>query len=426
MPATQSADADNALIRLLLTPEGRADPYALYRQIRDEAPVLRSSLGPVVLSRYEDCALTLRDPHLGRGTKLRLDGGSAPAGGFGMGGFGGMDADPAARAEFFETAGNNMLFADPPDHTRLRRLANRAFTPARVEALRPAVADMVDDLLDVMEDEGDVDVMPAMAYPLPVTVIGELVGVPASDRDAFQPLVRAGTVALEPTADAGALAEASKATAQLRDYFLELLAARRRDPKDDLLSALAESREQGDALSDDEVVATAILLYAAGFETTTNLIGNGLLALLRHPEQLDRWRRDPSLSRTGVDELLRWDSPVQVNMRMALEPAVVAGESLDVGDSVLVLQGGANRDPERFTDAETLDVGRRDNQPLSFGGGIHHCLGAGLARMEGEVVFSRMLQRFGSIELLDDVPEWRTTLTLRGLSSLAVRVTLSA
>jgi cytochrome P450 len=257
---------------------------------------------------------------------------------------------------------------------------------------------------------------------LPATVIGELVGVPAADRASFQPLVRAGTAALDPAADPAALQSAAAAMQQMRAYFFELVAERRRAPADDLLSGLVAAREAGDALSDDEVVATAILLFAAGFETTTNLIGNGLLALLDHRDELNRWRNDPSLAHTAVEELLRWDSPVQLNMRTALEPAEVAGEPLARGDAVVVLQGGANRDPERFDHAETLDVGRTDNAPVSFGWGIHHCLGAALARMEGEVVFNALLRRCRTIESRVDVPEWRPTLTLRGLATLPVTV----
>jgi cytochrome P450 len=209
---------------------------------------------------------------------------------------------------------------------------------------------------------------------------------------------------------------------EMRRYFRGLLAERRREPQDDFLSVLAETTDSEDALTDEEIVATAILLFAAGFETTTNLIGNGLLALLRAPDQFDRWRKDPGLAHTAVEELLRWDSPVQVNLRTALQPVEVAGEALEPGDAVLVLQGGANRDPDRFDHAETLDVGRADNQPLSFGWGIHHCLGAPLARMEGEIVFNSLFDRFDTIELLDDDPAWRPNLTLRGLAALPVRV----
>ena len=416
MPAVCDVDADNVLLRLLLTPEGRADPYPLYRELRDSAPVLRSSFGPVVLSRYDDCLTALRDPRLGRGTALRAAGEGPSLG------FAGFDVDPEQRQAFFERAGNNMLFADPPDHTRLRRLVSRAFTPHRIEGLRPAVETMVAGYIDAMIDAGDVDVMTTLAFPLPVTVIGELVGVPAADRASFQPLVRAGTAALDPAADPATLRTATAAMDEMRTYFFDLVAERRRTPADDLLSALVAARDAGDALSDDEVVATAILLFAAGFETTTNLIGNGLLALLSHPHQLHRWRHDPSLAHSAVEELLRWDSPVQLNMRTALEPAEVAGEPLDRGEAVVVLQGGANRDPARFHAPESFDVGRADNAPISFGWGIHHCLGAALARMEGEVVFNALLRRCGTIERRSDEPEWRPTLTLRGLATLPVSV----
>ena len=416
MPAVCDVDADNVLIRLLLTPEGRSDPYPLYRQLRDIAPVLRSTFGPVVLSRYNDCLTALRDPRLGRGTALRAAGEGPSLG------FAGFDVDPEQRQAFFERAGNNMLFADPPDHTRLRRLVSRAFTPQRIAALRPAVEQMVAGYLDDMIDAGRVDVMRALAFPLPVTVIGELVGVPTADRPDFQPLVRAGTAALDPAAEPAVLVAATDAMDQMRTYFFELVAERRRAPADDLLSGLVAAREAGDALGDDEVVATAILLFAAGFETTTNLIGNGLLALLRHPDQIDQWRKDPSLAHSGVEELLRWDSPVQLNMRTALEHADVASEPLARGEAVIVLQGGANRDPDRFVEPERLDIARADNAPISFGWGIHHCLGAALARMEGEVVFNALLQRCRRIDSLVEEPEWRPTLTLRGLAALPVEV----
>ena len=315
-----------------------------------------------------------------------------------------------------------MLFADPPDHTRLRRLVSRAFTPQRVEALRVAVQTIVDDLLDDIGQSQEIDIVESLAFPLPVTVIGELLGVPPADRAGFQPLVAAGVAALDPTADNASLDRALAVQDQMAAYFVELVAERRQRPQDDLLSGLVAARDEGDTLSDDEVIGTAILLFAAGFETTTNLIGNGLLALLRHPDQLERWRSDPTLARTGVEELLRWDSPVQLNGRTALVPAEVAGQHLDPGDFVTILAAGANRDPARFADPEVLDIGRADNAALSFGSGIHHCLGAALARMEGEVVFTSLLDRFGTIELAVDEPERRPTLVLRGLASLPVRV----
>jgi cytochrome P450 len=416
VPAVCDLDADNLLLRLLLTPEGRQDPYPWYRELRERARALRTSFGPLVLSGYDECLAALRDPRLGRGTTARMRGEIPEPS------FGGIEVDAEHRQAFFERAMNNMLFADPPDHTRLRKLVSRAFTPQRVERLRDDVQRLIDGFVDTMADAGEVDVMTVLAFPLPVTVIGELLGVPEADRAGFQPLVRAGVAALDPTTGGALIDEAIAASDTMRDYFADLLAARRRVPTDDLMSGMAASREAGDELSDEEIISTALLLFAAGFETTTNLIGNGLLALLRHPDQQRRWRDDPALDRTGVDELLRWDSPVQLNMRTALEPADVSGEPLARGDIVIVLQAAANRDPDHFADAESLDVGRVDNVPLSFGWGIHHCLGAPLARLEGEVVFGTLLRRFSSIELLDDAPRVRPNLTLRGLESLHVRV----
>jgi cytochrome P450 len=211
-----------------------------------------------------------------------------------------------------------------------------------------------------------------------------------------------------------------RAMEQTRQYFESLVAQRRAEPRDDLLSGMIASREAGDALSDDEVIATAVLLFIAGFETTTNLIGNGLLALLQHPQQMEIWRADPSLASRAVDELLRWDSPVQLNIRVALEDADLAGEPLPASTPVIILQGAANRDPLRFKDAETFDVAREDNVPLSFGWGIHHCIGASLARMEGEVVFNELLARTRTIEARFDAPDWRNNLLLRGLTALPV------
>ncbi len=414
MTAVQDTAAEAALVTLLLTPEGRADPYPHYRTIRETAPVLRSTMGAIVLTRYEDSLAVLRNPRFGRG----VTGPNArPRAIFDD------RVDPAVRQEFLARSANSMLFADPPDHTRLRRLANRAFTPKRVERLRPAIQAAVAGIRDEMADAGSADVMSVLAFPLPVTVIGELLGVPQTDRQEFQPLVRAATAGIEPFADTEAIVAALAAQDRMRAYFADLLAARRRHPADDMLTALAQAKESDDALTDDEIVATAILLFAAGFETTTNLIGNGLLALLRHPDQFRRLRSEPDLAPAAVEELLRYDSPVQVNSRTALEPADVLGEPVEPGQMVIVLQGAANRDPSRFTEPDGLDLTRADNVPLSFGWGAHHCLGAPLARLEGDVVFGSLAARFSRIELATDELTWKPGITLRGLVSLPVALT---
>jgi len=327
-----------------------------------------------------------------------------------------------ARQRMAETQSLTMLFANPPEHTRLRRLVSREFTPGRVDALRPAVVAMVDGILDRMADEAQVDVMAVLAFPLPVTVIGELLGIPEADRPGFQPLVQRAVVSLEVNATDEQLEDAQLAAAEMAVYFLDLLAERRARPADDLLSALATAADADDRLTEEEVVATAILLFAAGFETTTNLIGNGLWAFLSHPDQLERLRSEPGLVASAVEEVLRFDSPVQVNGRSALTAAHVAGEPLAADDFVICLQGAANRDPDRFPDPDRFDIGRDNGPPLSFGSGIHHCLGAALARMEGQVVFRRLVERFSRIDPLVEQPEQRTGLTLRGLATLPVSV----
>lgn len=409
MTAVENATAEAALITLLITPEGRADPYPHYRTIREEAPVLKTSLGALTLTGYQDSMAVLRSPRMGRGADRRN-----------RAGFMGGAIESEIAQEFMTRGSNSMLLADPPDHTRLRKLANRAFTPKRVAELSPSIQSTVDSILDDMAGAGSSDVMADLAFPLPVAVIGELLGVPEADRAGFQPLVRKLTVGIEPFADNDSLRAALDAQDEARDYFADLLAERRSRPENDMLTALAHARESDDSLTDDEVIATSILLFAAGFETTTNLIGNGLLALLQHPAELDRLRADPGLAQSATEELLRWDSPVQMNARVALEAAEVAGEAVDAGQLVLVLQGAANRDPARFADPDRLDIGRVDNGPISFGGGAHHCLGAPLARMEGEIVFASLARRFAAIELTAETLEWKPGITLRGLATLPV------
>jgi cytochrome P450 len=412
MSIATSPTLDGRLLQVLITAEGQADPYPYYSLMREEARVSRTSFGPYCVNGYAECQTVLRDPRLGRGVGIEDTS---------MGIFGDNDG---RRREFFDVGQHNMLMADPPDHTRLRRLVSRSFTPSQVERLRPAVHELVDSMLDGLARRGDVEFMTEFALPLPMAVIGELVGVPAEDRAGLQPKVRAAARGIEPVLSDAEIDAAIDAVAELGVYFEAFLAERRREPRDDLMSALAEAGENDDRLTDDEILSTAILLFSAGFETTTNLLGNGLLALLRHPDQLQDWRAHPQIAPSAVEELLRFDSPVQFNLRAALEPADLVGEPLERGDRIIVLQGAANHDPEQFDRAEELDLRRSPNTPLSFGWGIHHCIGAALARMEGEIAFNALLGRFRSIELCDDEPQWRPGFTLRGLQSFPLRVAI--
>lgn len=404
---TAGGRADELLVGLFTDFDVRADPYPSYRELRGLAPVHHSSVLPLwVLSRFDDCATVLRDQRFGKSDEAQRIFGSA--------------ADAADR-EVPIISRHSMLRANPPDHTRLRGFVSREFTPRRVEALRPAIESMVDDVLDRLADSGGGDVMDLVAFPLPVRVIGELLGVPEADRDQFRWLVRDAAAALEPMVDRDTVRAAEAANRQMIDYFRDLINRRRAEPTDDLIGALIHLRDDGDRLNQDELIATIVLLFAAGFETTTNLIGNGLISLLRNPDQMQMLRADPALGHGAVEEMLRYESSVQLDARTALEDADIAGHHIDAGQVVLTLLGAANRDPDRYQDPDRFDITRTGTQHLSFAAGIHYCLGAPLARLEGEVVFERLLARFSTIDA-DTTPVWRPSLTLRGLDTLQVSV----
>jgi len=408
--STESASSpDELVMETLLTPQGRTEPYSRYRQLREAAPVHRSDAGPVwFLTRWSDCNDALRDPRLGKAS-LDADRAALFSPGF----------PPRQRS----VMGNSMLFLNPPDHTRLRGLVARGFTPRQISRLDAHIGHMADALIDRMADAREVDVMDALAFRLPVQVIGELVGVPEADRDQFRSLVRNAAAALEPGVTEAQLDAAEQAMTVMDDYFRALIARRRHDLEQDLTSALIAARDGEDKLTEDEMVATLILLFSAGFETTTNLIGNGLLCLLRNPDQFDRLRADPALVDSAVEEMLRFESPVQVDARTAFEPVDIDEHTIATGETVVTFLGAANRDPAVFPDPERFDVARHPNHPLSFAAGIHYCLGANLARLEGRVVFDRLTRRFTDIAWLDESPEWRGTLILRGLNHLNVAVT---
>lgn len=411
----EAMSPDAAIAEIFLSAEGLADPAPLYRHLRETAPVHRSATGAVFLTRYEDCREALRDNRLGKST--RAPGSLLP------------DADPEVRdlrlaqAERARERGQaaSMLFLNPPDHTRQRSLVSRAFTPRRVEQLRSSIRGLADDLVDEFVEAGGGDLLDALAFPLPVAVIGTMVGVPSQDWAQFRTLITTSAAGLEPTATADDLHAAEAAGIETRAYFHALVADRRANPQDDLLSDLIAVEESGDTLSEAEVVAVATLLFAAGFETTTNLIGNGMGALLRNPREMARLWAEPSLLATAVDEMLRWDSPVQLDARTALEPTVVAGEEIAVDTRVVTLLGAANRDPAQFTDPDRFDVGRAEGPPMSFASGIHYCLGANLARAEGQEVFGSLVERCASIEPAGELRR-RNRMTLRGFEAVPVTI----
>jgi cytochrome P450 len=420
-----AVDPDAEFVALLATPEGRADPYPHYARIREHTPIFRSRIDNWVVSRFADCQQVLRAPVFGKFsdrealTRVRAERWGIPE-------------DELTEFFAFFDRRQSMLTLNPPDHTRLRGLVARAFTPVTVEAMRPHVAALCDELLDTMADKAAdgsvVDVMSDIAFPLPVAVIGELLGVPVVDRARFQQDVRTATKVLEPVATFDDMRAARRARETMEQYFRELIAERRLRPRPDLLSELIAVSDGSDRLSEDEVISTAILLFAAGFETTTNLVGNGLLALLRHPAQLDALRGavdDAEAVQRAVEELLRFDSPVQLDGRVALRDVVLAGQPIKAGESVMTLIGAANHDPRRYHDPEALDLTRDEGPPMSFGSGIHYCLGAALARVEGQVFFSRLVRRFATVALAEPAVSYRDSITLRGLVSLPVRLRIA-
>jgi len=398
-------DADAVFNKLFLTPEGRAHPYPLYHQLREIAPVHRANLGMWLLSRYDDCWAAMRDPRLGKDYAPQIE----------------QRFGPDWRKHPSLTAGeHSMLNTTGPEHTRLRKLVTKSFTPRMIENLKPVIERVVNQLLDPVADAGGGDVLEAVGFPLPVTIIGEMLGVAEADRAQFRELVGdlVAIFEMQPTDEQMAAADAAQLF--ISDYFLKLIAEKRRKPGEDLLSALATAEVGGDRLSDDELVTLASLLFGAGFETTTNLFGNGFLGLLRQPEQIELLRRDASLFANLPDEFLRYDGTAQLVNRVTEASIEVGGVTIPAGEQVFAMLGAGNHDPARFPNPDQLDVTRTDIQPLSFGGGVHFCLGAALARAEIEITFRTLLQRFDNIELSGDEPRFQDRLTLRGLTALNV------
>jgi len=387
-----------------LLPEFHANPYPFYRALREEDPVHESPLGFWVCTRYDDAVMVLRDPRFGREGMADL-----------------LESRLGIARDASHT--RDMLFRDPPDHTRLRGLVSRAFTPRVVDVMRPHIQEIVDGLLDRVEGAGAMDVIEDLAYPLPVTVICEMLGVPTADQDVFKgwsnDIARSLDAAILP-AGSDVLARGREARLAITDYFRSLIATRRKDPRPDLLSALIAAEEEGNKLSEGELVSTCILLLVAGHETTVNLIGNGLLALLQHPDQLRALRDDPALIQTGVEELLRFDGPVQRTGRMTTADVEIGGKHIPKGSVVVSVIGAANRDPKHFSDPDRLDVSRKENRHIAFGFGIHFCLGAPLARIEGQIAIGALVRRMPGLTLVSDTPEWRESSVLRGLKTLPV------
>jgi cytochrome P450 len=393
----------------VLSPGFRDDPYPWFHELRSTDPVHQASFGDWLISRYADVAAIVRDPELSTNRRHHRQ--------------------ERERSRAADLDDGFLLFLDPPDHTRIRGLVSSAFTPRRIQQLRPGIAALVESLLDAAAARGlpVIDVIADLAEPLPVVVICELLGVPAEDRELFRGWSRelSALVDLQPMRTAEQEARIELAAAEFADYFVRLIGERRRRPGDDLLTALIAAGQQGERLSERELLDTALFLLIAGHETTINLIGNGMLALLRHPDELARLHSDPSLDRGAVEELLRFDSPVQLTQRITIRETEIGGVLVPAGQTLIPLLGAANRDPAAFPEPDRLDLSRNGaHRHVGFGGGRHYCLGAALARLEGELAIGGLVRRFAELEPVGE-PRRRRTFTLRGLETLPVAVVTS-
>jgi cytochrome P450 len=388
------------------SPDFIADPYPFYRRLREADPMHVTPLGFRVASRHADVAAILRDKRFGKDFIGRMTRRSGPE---------------ILNEPVYRSMSHWMLQLDPPDHGRLRSLVVRAFTARRVEDMRPRIAQIVDEIIDRVEPQGHMDLIADFAFRLPVTVICDMLGIPEEHREVFFAGSRTGgrLLDLAPLSRAE-IDEQNSYNLAMAAYFHRLFELRRREPGNDLTTHLVQAEEDGNTLTNEELTANVILLFGAGHETTVNLIGNGLLALYRNPDQLHLLKSDLSLMVDAIEELLRYDSSVQVTGRTTLEYVEeIGGISLEKGQSVICLLGSANRDPEVYPDPDRLDISRRDVRPFSFGGGIHYCVGAQLARIEAEIAIATLLRRLPNLRLEDiENPDWRQTFVLRGLNKL--------
>ncbi|MFG2818792.1 cytochrome P450 [Kitasatospora sp. NPDC048365] len=389
-----------------------AHPYDAYADLRANAPVSwYEPSGQWLVSRYADVGALLRDRRLGRTYTHR----------FTHEEFGRPAPDPA-HEPFHTLNDHGLLDLEAPDHTRIRRLVSKAFTPRMVESLRPTVAKLADELVGGLLADGGGDLIARVAEPLPVAVIAEMLGVPESDRHLLRPWSADITGMFELNPSPETAARAVRASVEFSDYLRALIRERRAAPGEDLISRLAQVADEGDVLSEQEMVSTCVLLLNAGHEATVNTTGNGWWALFRNPGELARLRGSvDALLPTAVEELMRWDTPLQMFERWVLEDIEVAGVTIPRGSEVALLFGSANRDPARFADPDRLDLGRADNPHITFGAGIHFCLGAPLARMELTESYGALLRRAPGLSLVSE-PAWRPGYVIRGLEELIVEI----
>ena len=389
------------------SPEFLRNPYPSFELLRENQPLMKTPLGFWVASRYADVQMILKDRRFGKGFEERMK----------M-----RNGDDVFDNPVYANMRTWMLVQDPPDHSRLRGLVSKAFTARRIEGLRPQIQTLVDELLDRVAPRGRMDFIRDFAYPLPVNVICDMLGIPPEDRSHFEFGSKISGRLIDPTpVSAEELQEIGNGFARQEAYFRDLFARRRAEPQDDLTTVLVQAEEAGERLTEAELVGNVILLFGAGHETTVNLLGNGLLALLQNPNEYAKLRDNPDLVPGAIEEMLRFDSSVQMTGRTALEDIEVNGITIPKGDHIINLLGSANRDGAAFDAPESFRVDRKDVRPMSFGGGIHFCLGAQLARVEADIAFRSLLARLPDLRLEQpDEPDWRPTFTLRGLTGLPI------
>ncbi len=380
-----------------------SNPYPLYRFLRTRFPLLRTPIGFWIVTRYADCVDILRDKRF-----LAFD----------LNALDSFPTDDGLRS-MRDALKHAIVFRNPPDHTRLRRLMTTFFSPAVVNGLQDRIQNIADYLLDAVQDRGSMDLIKDVAFPFPIDVLAEVMGASNEDKPMFRDWMRTLGVPLDPVISANDPGmEVRGAIADVRRYFSDLAADRRKHPREDLISIMVAAEGRGELQTEEELVFSAMFTLLAGHETTMNMIGNGMLALLKNPDALARLKRDPSLIESALDEFLRFDSPVQVTFRTASDDIKVADRVIPKGEHAIVFLGAANRDPARFQNPDQLDIARADNHHLSFGAGPHRCIGEVLAKVEGRIAFETILRRMPNLALADPNPKWRPAMSLRGLESL--------